>query len=263
MTGSIANLTLRRDRFIVISGLLVITVLAWAYMFYLAANMAGMDMNMAAMSQVMPWSATDLFLTFIMWSVMMIAMMTPSASPMVLIFTHINRQRQAKMKPYAPTSLFMVGYLLVWVGFSALATLFQWGLHSAALLSPMMVTTSPILGGLILVLAGAFQFTPYKNACLAHCRTPMGFILTEWRDGWSGALGMGLKHGRFCLGCCWFLMALLFVAGVMNLLWVAAIAVFVLIEKVTPAGERIGRIAGLFLVAWGAWILLGTLLNLV
>lgn len=263
MTSSINIVTPRRDRFIVIIGLLLITILAWAYMFYLAANMAAMDMNMAAMSQAMPWTAADLFLTFIMWGVMMIAMMTPSASPMVLTFAHINRQRQAKMKPYAPTSLFLVGYLLIWVGFSALATLLQWGLHSAALLSPMMVTTSPILGGAILLLAGAFQFTSLKHACLAHCRTPMGFILTEWRDGWSGAFEMGLKHGRFCLGCCWFLMALLFVAGVMNLIWVAAIAIFVLIEKVAPAGEWVSRVAGLFLIVWGVWILSSALINLI
>ena len=263
MTNGLNILTLKQDRFIVLGSLLVITVLAWAYMFYLAANMAGMDMNMAAKTQAMPWSPTDLFLTYIMWAVMMIAMMTPSASPMVLTFAHINRQRQAKMQPYAPTSLFLVGYLLVWVGFSALATLFQWGLHSAALLSPMMVTTSPILGGTILLLAGVFQFTPLKHACLTHCRTPTGFILTEWRDGWAGALKMGFKHGRFCLGCCWFLMILLFVAGVMNLLWVAAIAAFVLIEKVTAAGEWVSRVAGTLLVVWGAWVIFGVLLNLV
>jgi predicted metal-binding membrane protein len=252
----------KRERFIIVAGLVAITVLAWAYMFYLAANMAGMDMDMAAMSQVEPWNIADLLLTFVMWAVMMAAMMTPSVSPMVLAFAHINRQRQAKNKPYAPTSLFLSGYLLVWAGFSALATLFQWSLHAAALLSPMMVTTSPIVGGVILVAAGAFQFTPLKHACLAYCRTPMGFILTEWRDGRRGALLMGLKHGRYCLGCCWFLMALLFVAGVMNLLWVAAIATFVLIEKVAPASEWVSRIAGLLFLGWGIWILSGALISL-
>ncbi len=263
MAGSVMALARRRDRFIILGGLVAITILAWAYMFYLAANMAGMDMDMAAMSQLQPWRVTDIFLTFIMWSVMMVAMMTPSATPMVLTYAQINRQRQAKMQPYAPTGLFLAGYLLVWVGFSALATLFQWGLHSAALLSPMMVTTSPIVGGVILVLAGGFQFTPFKHACLAHCRTPMSFILTEWLDGSSGALMMGFKHGRFCLGCCWFLMALLFVAGVMNLLWVAAIAAFVLIEKITPAGEWVSRIAGFLLIVWGVWILSSVLISLI
>ena len=259
MTSSAITLTQRRDRIIVIAGLAAITVLAWAYMFYLAAKMAGMDMDMVAMSEIQPWTATDLLLTFIMWSVMMVAMMTPSASPMILTFATINRRKQANNQPYAPTGLFLLGYLLVWVGFSALAVLFQWGLHSAALLSPTMVTTSPIVGAIILVAAGIFQFTAYKNQCLAHCRTPMGFILTEWRDGRSGALRMGIKHGRYCLGCCWFLMALLFVAGVMNLLWVAIIAAFVLIEKVAPRGELVGRIGGILLIGWGIWLLLGTL----
>ena len=262
MATGVATIALRRDRFIILAGLAAITVLAWAYVFYLAAQMAGMDMNMAAMSQIQPWGPADLLLTFIMWSVMMVAMMTPSASPMVLTFAKINRQRESQQQPLVSTGVFLLGYLLIWVGFSALATAFQWGLRSAAVLSPMMVTTSPILGGMILVLAGAFQFTPLKHVCLAQCRTPMGFILAEWREGRTGALIMGLKDGRFCLGCCWFLMALLFVAGVMNLLWVAAIAAFVLIEKVTPAGERVGRIAGLLLVVWGVWILSSTLIRL-
>ena len=259
MTGSVATVAQRRDHIIILAGLAAITVLAWAYLFYLAAKMAGMDMGMAAMSQVQPWTATDLLLTFIMWSVMMVAMMTPSASPMVLTFTQIGRQRQVKNQPFAPTSFFLLGYLLVWIGFSGLATLLQWGMHSAALLSPMMATTSPILGGVILLAAGIFQFTPLKHLCLAHCRTPMGFILTEWREGRSGALVMGLKHGRFCLGCCWFLMALLFVAGIMNLLWVAIIAAFVLIEKAAPDGGWVSRTAGLFLIGWGIWLLLSTL----
>jgi len=258
--GNVPAQTLKRDRYIILASLAGITLLAWAYMFYLAANMAGMDM--AAMTQVRPWTVIDLFLTFIMWAVMMVAMMIPSASPMILIFAQIKRQRQSTLRPYASTSAFLSGYLLAWVGFSTLATLCQWGLHSAALLSPMMVTTSPILAGMILVLAGAFQFTPLKHACLAHCRTPLGLLLTEWRDGWSGALKMGLKHGCFCLGCCWVLMALLFVAGVMNLLWVAAIAAFVLMEKLLPAGHRISRLAGLLLLFLGVWILTNGLTNL-
>ena len=261
MADAVATAVIRRDRLVVLTGLAAITTLAWAYILYLASNMAGMDI--AEMSRVKPWGYTDLLLSFIMWSVMMVAMMTPSAAPMVLTFTGINRQRGAKKQPLAPTSMFLLGYLLVWVGFSAIATLFQWGLHSAALLSPMMVATSPILGGVILLAAGAFQFTPLKHACLAHCRTPMGFILTEWREGKAGALIMGFKHGRFCLGCCWFLMALLFVAGVMNLLWIAAIAAFVLIEKIAPNGEWVSRIAGLFLIVLGMWILASGLIILI
>jgi len=136
-----------------------------------------------------------------------------------------------------------------------LATLAQWGLHSAALLSPMMVSTSPFLGGMLLLAAGLFQWTPLKYACLTHCRSPLSFLMTDWREGHRGALIMGLRHGSYCTGCCWFLMALLFVAGVMNVLWVATITAFVLIEKVAPRGDVVGRVAGVVLVIAGLMML--------
>jgi predicted metal-binding membrane protein len=151
-----------------------------------------------------------------------------------------------------------MGYLLVWTGFSAFATLTQWGLHTAALLSPMMVSTSSILGGILLLAAGIFQLTSLKHACLTHCRSPIGFLITHWREGTRGSLIMGLEHGTYCLGCCWILMALLFVAGVMNLIWVAIIAVFVLAEKVLPSGDLVGRVAGGMLVLAGIVLLLQT-----
>jgi predicted metal-binding membrane protein len=154
-----------------------------------------------------------------------------------------------------PTAIFLSGYLLVWTGFSGLATLTQWGFHSAALLSPMMVSTSPLLGGIILLVAGLLQWTPLKYACLTHCRSPLSFLMTDWREGYRGALIMGLRHGSYCTGCCWFLMALLFVAGVMNLLWVATITAFVLIEKIAPRGEVVGRLGGVVLVIAGLMML--------
>ena len=163
--------------------------------------------------------------------------------------------RRAKLLPYAPTSAFVCGYLAAWTAFSLLATVAQEALHSAALVSSMGVSTSGILGGVLLVSTGVFQWTPLKNACLHHCRSPLGFILTEWRDGSRGAFQMGLRNGTYCVGCCWLLMAMLFVAGVMNLWWVAAIAVFVLIEKVAPRGLWIARATGLLLIFWGGWIL--------
>jgi predicted metal-binding membrane protein len=212
--------------------------------------MNGMDMGaeMAmAMSRMTTWGALDLVLLFVMWSVMMVAMMVPSASPLMLLFAKLNRQRRDREDPVVPTAVFLLGYLLVWTGFSALATLAQWGLHSAALLSPMMVSTSSVMGGFLLLAAGIFQWTPLKNACLIHCRSPLAFLMSEWRDGKRGALLMGVKHGSYCVGCCWILMALLFVAGVMNLLWVASITAFVLIEKVVPRGELVGRVAGVVL----------------
>jgi len=208
------------------------------------------------MPQTQAWSVTDLALTFVMWAVMMVAMMTPSAAPMILMFAGINRRRQNQQVPYVPTSVFLLGYLVVWAAFSVLAGAAQWGLHAVSLLSPMMVSTSPVLGGILLLVAGIYQWTPLKHACLSKCRSPVGFILNEWRDGRWGAFLMGLKHGSYCTGCCWAVMTLLFVAGVMNLLWVAAIAAFIMLEKVVPAGQRMGQAAGALLVAGGV-VLLG------
>jgi predicted metal-binding membrane protein len=250
----------RRDRYIVLVGLAGITALSWAYLIYLAFRMTAMPMQMPSMTipQWQPWSTLDFALMLLMWVVMMVGMMVPSASPMILTFTTVNRDRLAKGGAVVPTTVFLAGYAIAWSAFSLAATLAQWGLHQAALISPMMVSTSPLLGGLVLIVAGAFQWSALKHACLSKCRTPLGFLLTEWREGTRGALVMGLRHGVFCTGCCWALMALLFVGGLMNLLWVAAIAAFVLVEKIAPQKFRIERIAGLGLMAWGSWMLLDT-----
>lgn len=254
--GTTLEAVLRRDRLIVLGGLVGISVLAWAYLGYMAWEMRAMDLAMQmAMPQMRVWGAVDLILLFVMWTVMMVAMMVPTAAPMILMYATINRRQQAQQKPFASTAVFLGGYLLVWSGFSALATLAQWGLHSAALLSPIMVSTSPILGGALLLAAGVFQWTPWKYTCLNHCRSPLGFFMTDWRDGTWGALQMGLRHGSYCTGCCWFLMALLFVAGVMNLLWVATITAFVLVEKLLPRGDLVGRVAGGILVLAGIILL--------
>jgi predicted metal-binding membrane protein len=164
-----------------------------------------------------------------------------------------------KKQPFVPTAVFLMGYVLIWSAFALVATLAQWGLNAAALLSPLMATTSPFLGGGLLIAAGLFQWSRIKYACLNHCRTPLAFIMTEWREGPRGALEMGLRHGKYCLGCCWVLMALLFVLGVMNLLWIATLAGFVLVEKAAPAGHLIGRITGLLLVGWGVGMILVSL----
>jgi predicted metal-binding membrane protein len=246
---------LKRDRTIVVSGLVAISALAWAYIVYLAWDMKQMDMGMA-MPLMQAWNVLDLVLLFVMWAVMMVAMMVPSAAPLMLIFAAAHRKRQERLAPFVPTVVFLMGYLLAWTGFSALATLTQWGLHTAALLSPMMVSTSSILGGVLMLAAGIFQLTSLKHACLTHCRSPIGFLMTHWRDGTRGTLIMGLEHGTYCVGCCWILMALLFVAGVMNLIWVAIIAAFVLAEKVLPRGDLVGLIAGGMLVLAGGIVLL-------
>ena len=260
MSSGGAELVLRRDRIIVLFGLVLITALSWAYVSSLASDMHNMDLaTEMVMPQTQAWSVTDLALTFVMWAVMMVAMMTPSAAPMILMFAGINRRRQNQQVPYVPTSVFLLGYLVVWAAFSVLAAAAQWGLHAVSLLSPMMVSTSPVLGGILLLVAGIYQWTPLKHACLSKCRSPVGFVLNEWREGRWGAFLMGLKHGSYCTGCCWSLMALLFVAGVMNLLWVAAIAGFILLEKVAPAGPRVGRVAGVMLAGWGALLIVGVL----
>ena len=257
MASGVAEIALRRDRIIVLSSLAVIIALSWAYVSSLASDMQNMDVaTEIAMPQMQAWGVTDFALTFVMWVVMMVAMMTPSAAPMILIFAGVNRRRQKQQVPYVPTSVFLLGYLVVWAAFSVLATAAQWGLHAVSLLSPMMVSTSPVLGGILLLIAGIYQWTPLKHACLSKCRSPLGFVLNEWREGRWGAFLMGLKHGSYCTGCCWSLMALLFIAGVMNLLWVAAIAGFILLEKVAPAGHRMGRAAGVLMVAGGV-VLLG------
>ena len=245
----------RRGRIVVLSGLALITALSWAYVASLASDMRNMDVEAEmTMPRMQAWGVADFGLTFGMWAVMMVAMMTPSAAPMILMFAGVNQRRRKQQVSYAPTSVFLAGYLGVWAAFSVLATAAQWGLHTVSLLSPMMAITSPALGGVLLVAAGIYQWTTLKDTCLSKCRSPLGFVLNEWREGRWGAFLMGMKHGGYCTGCCWSLMALLLVAGVMNLLWVAAIAGFVLLEKVAPAGDRLGRVAGVLLVGWGVWM---------
>jgi len=248
----------RRDRAIVGAGLAGLAILAWLYVLGLAQAMSDLDMH-AAMGMAGPqmhgWHLADGLLTFLMWSVMMAAMMIPAASPMVLMFARIARSRPAAGRPFAQTGVFVLGYLLLWATYSALATLAQWGLHSASLLSPMLMTTSHHLGGALLIAAGIFQWTPLKDRCLRACRSPLAFIMSEWREGSAGALIMGLRHGAYCVGCCWVLMALLFVAGVMNLVWVAALAAFVLIEKMAPGEQWVTRIAGVVLVVAGTLLM--------
>jgi predicted metal-binding membrane protein len=209
------------------------TTLAWIYLFRLAGEMTGSSIPMAAI-QVRPWGASDFILTFLMWAIMMVAMMVPSAAPTVMIYAAIARKAACDRTAVPPTVVFILGYIAMWTAFCLVATLAQWGLDQAALLSPMMVTTSPLIGSGLLVAAGVYQITPVKRACLSHCRSPAHFLSEHWRPGITGAFRMGLEHGVFCLGCCWVLMGLLFVGGVMNLLWIAAIATFVLAEKLIP-----------------------------
>ena len=254
---------LKKDRAVVIAGIVGVAVLAWAYMLYLAWDMSSAMGTMELRSAVSPemvaaqtrsWGAVEFSLAFVMWAVMMVAMMVPTAAPMILVFATVNRRRREQQKPFVHTSVFLAGYVVIWSAFAVGASLAQWGLHAGSLLSPMMVSTTPFLGGGLLIAAGAFQWSKLKYVCLTQCRTPLGFIMAEWRDGTGGALTMGLRHGVYCLGCCWVLMALLFVLGVMNLLWIAALSAFVLVEKVAPSGHWVSKATGVLLVAWGFWM---------
>jgi predicted metal-binding membrane protein len=250
---------LKRDRVVVAFGLAAIATLSWTYLIYMDWGMRHMDvgMEMIIMPAMQHWTAWDLGLVFLMWAVMMVAMMVPAASPVILLFAEINRRRNEHQGTFLSTGQFLLGYLTAWTGFSALATLAQWGLLTAALVSPMMESTSKALGGGLLLGAGLFQFSRLKYTCLAHCRSPMGFLATEWRDGLGGAFRMGLKHGGYCLGCCWALMGLLFAFGVMNLLWVAGISILVLAEKIAPFKRLVSSVAGLVFIGWSAWIVFG------
>jgi predicted metal-binding membrane protein len=248
---------LKRDRVITALGLGAIATLAWLYTIFVASmvggDMAGAASHMA-MPRVGPWSGVDFLLMFAMWAVMMVAMMLPSASPMILLFAKVNRTRQQAQTPYLPTSLFAGSYVIVWAGFALIATAANWALHNGGLMTSMMGSALPLWGGGLLIAAGLYQFTPLKYACLNKCRNPLFFLMREWRDGTLGALVMGLRHGAYCVGCCWVLMALLFVLGVMNLAWITLLAAFVLIEKLFSSGPWPSRGSGVLLLAWGIWM---------
>jgi predicted metal-binding membrane protein len=242
-----------RDRTAILTALAGVTMLAWLYLIRTAG---GMDSaGPMEMVRVRAWGSSDFFFTFLMWTIMMVGMIVPSAIPTTLVYGAVVRGAARRGTVVAPTMVFVTGYLAVWTLFSLGATLAQWGLDRAVLLSPMMVTTSPAVGAALLIAAGLYQLTPAKRACLSHCRSPAHFISTHWRPNTAGAFRMGLEHGVYCLGCCWLLMGLLFVVGVMNLLWIAAIAVFVLLEKIVPHETLPARIGGLTMILSGSALL--------
>lgn len=255
---------LKRDRWIVFASLLLVAFLAWAYVLWLSSAMKVSDMpgmNVPAGMTMAPgfvaWTFAHALFVFAMWAVMMVGMMTPSAAPMVLLYAQVARHARASGHVFAAAGWFAAGYLVAWTAFAALATAAQYGLERAALLSPMMVGTSRTFGAVILVAAGLYQLTPVKHACLAQCRSPLSFVQRHggFRPEIWHSVRLGFRHGLYCVGCCWAVMALLFVGGVMNVLWIAAIAVFVLGERVLPGGAWLARLAGGASVAMGIWML--------
>jgi len=269
---SLQNITaaerlIAKDRIITITGLGLLTLLSWVWV--LAG--AGTGMSTLSMStfrfpppgmdaMTMAWSPGYGLVMFAMWWVMMIAMMIPSAAPMILLYGRVARHAQSKgqiEQGALPITIFVLGYLFAWAGFSALATGVQWGLERAGLLHQMLMwSTSTTLTALLLIAAGAYQLTPLKRACLEHCRSPAEYLSKHWRDGRAGAFTMGLNHGAYCLGCCWMLMALLFAGGVMNLVWIAGLSIIVLIEKVAPRGAALSQGLAALMIGGGIWVLL-------
>lgn len=288
MTKATVSATVRRDRAIVIGALIIISVLAWAYTLRLAAQMSMMDMPspVAAEGTSMPgmtmpgdsgsmggmnmddmsaaaepafrsWSLADFGFVFIMWAIMMVGMMTPSVTPMVLLYATVGRRAAERGRPLAATGWFLAGYLSAWLAFSLVAASAQWLLTRLALLTPMMESSSGIFGGLLLVAAGLYQWSPLKDTCLKQCQTPLGFLMSHggFRPEPLRALQLGAEHGLYCVGCCCVLMALLFAGGVMNVLWIAGLAILVLVEKVVPTGRLVPRLAGAALTATGLFLL--------
>jgi predicted metal-binding membrane protein len=258
---------LRRDRIIILLALTLLTTLAWSYLLWLSADMGmgGMDMTGFRMipagmglmiSADLPWRAMEFAFVFAMWIVMMIGMMTPSAAPMFLMYARIGRQTETQSGPLVATVWFAVGYFLVWVSFALLATILQWALDRTALLDFTMATTSNVLGGLVFVAAGLYQWTSLNESCLTQCQRPFEFVMRHggYRRDAPGSVMLGFRHGAYCVGCCWTLMALLFVGGVMNVVWIVLLALLAFLERVTSMGRLFARVAGIVLIAAGAWL---------
>jgi predicted metal-binding membrane protein len=263
---------LRRDRSIIVLALALLTTLAWGCLLWLSAhlkmniNMHVMDMGdfrtipfgMGFMMPVeMPWRAMEFASVFAMWVVMMVGMMTPSAVPMILMYARVGRQTQAHGRPLAATVWFAAGYFLVWIAFALFATGIQWAFERTELLDFTMASTSTVVGGLLFVAAGSYQWTRLKDICLTQCQRPFAFLMRQGgfrRDALS-SLMLGVRHGAYCVGCCWALMALLLVGGVMNVLWIVLLASLILLEKVAPFGRQIALVAGMVLIVGGAWLL--------
>lgn len=242
----------RGERLAVGAAVLGAAALAWWYTVRMALAPGGGCHGAPAR-----WSAVELLAAFGMWAVMMAGMMLPTALPVTLALASLQRGRDEEAPPLVAVGFFGAGYLGAWTAYSALAALAQWGLNAAAWLSPATLSLGPLAGGCLLVAAGAFQWTPWKEACMVKCRSPLGFLLSHWRPGRWGALRMGLRYGVFCVGCCWLLMALSFALGVMNLAWMAVVTLLMVAEKALPAGREVTRAAGLLLAAWGAGMVVG------
>jgi predicted metal-binding membrane protein len=241
----------RRDRRLLLGAAGALIVGSWFYLIE-AHTGVGAPAHHAGTPGV-----PELLLAICMWSIMMVAMMLPVVLPWILLYAGAARDRDAAGEPLGATSAFVAGYLSAWVGFSVVAALLQVGLQRALALHGPDMRIGAIAGGALLLGAGVFQLTPLKQACLKHCRTPIGFFLSEWRPGAAGAYRMGAHHGGYCVACCWALMFLSFALGVMNLAWMAILTLILCIEKLAPGGQLWSRLFGTGFVLWGGWLLAG------
>lgn len=247
-----------RERPFVIVCLAGLVAICWACLVFRALRMGTLDpsaLSGVAPGSAPPYRAPELVLVLAMWGTMLSAITLPAATPVILLFAHINRLARSSRFLHTGTFVFVFGYLAVWVGFGACATLAQWALHDAGVLDTSMAIVNGAACGLLLVAAGLYQWTPAKHACLQHCRTPLSFVLTGWRPGLWGALRMGCTHGLYCVGCWWLLLLLLFAVGVTNLGALLGLAGLVMLEKLLPGGAVVACIGGLGLVAWGTLLL--------
>ncbi len=243
-----------RSRWIVFSLLFALAGIGWFYLVYMAwamQNMELVEMWMPPVAGTRVWQATDFLMLFLMWALMMAAMMLPSTLPMVTLFAVV--QRKMKQTIAIPVAIFISAYLVAWTMYSIIVTVLQWQLHERGLLDPMMDSRSYLWSGIVLSVAGLYQWTPFKEACLNQCRSPLSFLIASWRDGYWGTFYMGVRHGFYCVGCCWALMGVLFAVGVMNMLWIIILSIFTLLEKILLP-PLVGRITvGLILLVWGIW----------
>jgi predicted metal-binding membrane protein len=263
-----------KDRMTVYVGVFVVLLVSWFYILGMGWHMntlpfvenkimnmsIDMEKSMSFLDTILMWMPpssgswvlSDFILLFLMWSVMMIAMMTPSILPMLMLFTTLNARNKSKGKDTSSTFLLLIGYLMSWVLFSLVITLPEYAMHKSGLLNPMMEPTHAYLGSVMLIIAGIYQFTPYKDACLTACQSPLTFLMNNWKDGNLGTFLVGYKHGFYCIGCCWALMLTLFALGVMNIMWVMVLTIFVLFEKLSYKNPLLfRRVAGYAFILWG------------
>ena len=245
---------LQRDRGTLAIVLVAIPLAAWTWIALLAHDMYGSMQGASAWMMSLEWDWPRLVLLWVMWAVMMTAMMLPTAAPLILLYASAMRRNAAVQAPARRIYALAAGYVFVWTLFSVAATALQRVLAGSLVLTPMMEPARPIAGAAILAIAGVYQLTPLKRACLRACRSPLGFMMQRWRDGVAAAFRLGVAHGTYCLGCCWALMLILFAGGVMNLVVILALTAWVLIEKLAPIGERTATASGVLLLAVAIWM---------